>query len=121
MDTDGDGNRPRLSCYWSSEVTENLVSSLTISDHEPITRALSFPVKDSLYVASGIKYPNNGDRPGDWVIHDQIRKHRPELDRQRRQVLAQMAGRRVRSQQAEGGGHFLQHIAGKAIAPRLTR
>ena len=71
MDTDGDGNRPRLSCYWSSEVTENLVSSLTISDHEPITRALSFPVKDSLYVASGIKYPNNGDRPGDGVIHDQ--------------------------------------------------
>src|ERR1700674_4060237 len=79
-------------------------------------RLLRSPVKDGSHVSPTIKDPNNGYRAGGGIIHNQIRKHRPELDRQRRQVLAQMPGLRVYSQQAEGGGNFLQYVPGEAFA-----
>ncbi len=73
-------------------------------------------VKEGPHVLPPTKHPNDGDRPGGGVINNQIREHWPELDRQRRQVLAEMSGLRMRSQQAEGCGNFLQYVAGEAFA-----
>jgi hypothetical protein len=45
-----------------------------------------------------------------------MREHRPELDRQRRQVAAEMSGLRMQRQQAHGRRNFLQYVSGKAAA-----
>lgn len=55
-------------------------------------------------------------RLGRGIVDDQVREHRPELDRQRRQISAKMAGLRLCSQETKGGRHFLQDVSGEAPA-----
>jgi len=63
-----------------------------------------------------MKDPHDGERVGSRVIHNQVGKHRPEFDRQRRQVLAEMTGFRVGGQQPEGRCDFLQYVSGEAAS-----
>ncbi len=72
--------------------------------------------KDGRYISPSIERPNDGKRLGGRIIDNQVGKHRPEFDRQRRQVPTKMSGLRLRSQQPEGFGKFLQDISGEASA-----
>ncbi len=72
--------------------------------------------KDGRYISPSIERPNDGKRLGGRIINNQVGEHRPEFNRQRRQVPAKMSGLRVRSQQSEGFGKLLQYISGEASA-----
>jgi len=37
-------------------------------------------IENGLHVAPAVEHADNSDRLGGWIIDDQIRKHRPELD-----------------------------------------
>jgi hypothetical protein len=62
-----------------------------------------------------MKHSHDGKWPDGGVDHE-VGKHQPEFDRQRREVLTLVSRLRVRCEQMEGFGDFLQDVTGEAPA-----